>query len=235
MTVDNVVKIKENISDLDLGNVIETVVEFMIRKDNNGYIIYTPYYQRYGLIVGISKYLIEGIKFDKDDDIFDEVVDNESVNQVLNSFINNSKSMQYILDSVSDIVEFRKQEYLHDYSDIKERLLKCMEQEKKLNDLNLEIAKKQNTILTQQIKANEFNEQVMNSMTPDEVKALNDKLLSGEFDMNKVAEMAVDKYLNSEIHRGKEKELIESQQKTIADFSTYKKMQDARNVLADKK
>ena len=68
MTVDNVVKIKENISDLDLGNVIETVVEFMIRKDNNGYIIYTPYYQRYGLIVGISKYLIEGIKFDKDDD-----------------------------------------------------------------------------------------------------------------------------------------------------------------------
>ena len=235
MTVDNVVKIKENISDLDLGNVIETVVEFMIRKDNDGYIIYTPYYQRYGLIVGISKYLIEGIKFDKDDDIFDEVVGNESVNQVLNSFINNSKSMQYILDSVSDIVEFRKQEFLHDYSDIKERLLKCMEQEKKLNDLNLEIAKKQNTILTQQIKANEFNEQVMNSMTPDEVKALNDKLLSGEFDMEKVAAMAVDKYLNSAIHREKEKELIKSQQKTIDDFSTYKKMHDARNVLADKK
>ena len=235
MTVDNVVKIKENISDLDLGNVIETVVEFMIRKDNDGYIIYTPYYQRYGLIVGISKYLIEGIKFDKDDDIFDEVTGDEAVHQVLNTFINNSSSMQYILDSVSDIVEFRKQEYLHDYSDIKERLLKCMEQEKKLNDLNLEIAKKQNTILTQQIKANEFNEQVMNSMTPDEVKALNDKLLSGEFDMNKVAEIAVDKYLNSEIHRGKEKELIKSQQKTIDDFSTYKKMHDARNVLADKK
>ena len=169
------------------------------------------------------------------DDIFDEVVDNESVNQVLNSFINNSKSMQYILDNVTDIVEFRKREFLHDYSDIKERLLKCMEQEKKLNDLNFEIAKKQNTILMQQIKVNEFNEQVMNSMTPDEVKALNDKLLSGEFDMNKVAEIAVDKYLNSEIHRGKEKELIKSQQKTIDDFSTYKKMQDARNVLADKK
>ena len=235
MTVDNVVKIKENISDLDLGNVIETVVEFMIRKDNNGYIIYTPYYQRYGLIVGISKYLIEGIKFDKDDDIFDEVVDNESVNQVLNSFINNSKSMQYILDSVTDIVEFRKREFLHDYSDIKERLLKCIEQEKKLNNLNLEIVKKQNKILTQQIKVNEFNEQVMNSMTPDEVKALNDKLLSGEFDMKKVVAIVIDKYLNSEMHRGKEKELIESQQKTIADFSTYKKMQDARNVLADKK
>lgn len=235
MTVDNVVKIKENISDLDLGNVIETVVEFMIRKDNNGSIVYTPYYKRYGLIVGIAKYLIEGIHFDKNDDIFDDVTGDESVHQVLNTFINNSSSMQYILDSVSDIVEFRKQEYLHDYSDLKERLLKCIEQEKKLNDLNLEIAKKQNTILTQQIKVNEFNEQVMDSMTPDEVKALNDKLLSGEFDMNKVAEIAVDKYLNSEIHRGKEKELIESQQKTIADFSTYKKMQDARNVLADKK
>lgn len=235
MTVDNVVKIKENISDLDLGNVIETVVEFMIRKDNDGYIIYTPYYQRYGLIVGISKYLIEGIHFDKNDDIFDDVTGDEAVHQVLNTFINNSSSMQYILDNVTDIVEFRKREFLHDYSDIKERLLKCIGQEKKLNDLNFKIAKKQNTILTQQIKVNEFNEQVMNSMTPDEVKALNDKLLSGEFDMNKVAEIAVDKYLNSEIHRGKEKELIESQQKTIADFSTYKKMQDARNVLADKK
>ena len=97
---------------------------------------------------------------------------------------------------------------------------------------DLKLAKKQNTLLSQQIKVNEYQMKVMDSMTPEDSAELNKKLLSGEYDINKVAEMAVRQYLESDTHKGKEKELIESQQATIHDLSKYKAMHDARNVLS---
>ncbi|MDY4576809.1 MAG: hypothetical protein SO471_02205, partial [Anaerobutyricum hallii] len=132
-----------------------------------------------------------------------------------------------------DIVEQKKQEYsAPDFTDIKEQLKKSIAQEQALNDLNIKLAKKQNTLLSQQIKTNEYQMKVMDNMTPEESAELNKKLLSGEYDINKVTEMAVKQYLESGIHKGKEKELIESQQATIHDLNKYKAMHDARNVLA---
>ena len=44
MKINGEVKIKDNITVFDLADVIDTVVSFIIRKDNNG-IKYTPYYK----------------------------------------------------------------------------------------------------------------------------------------------------------------------------------------------
>ena len=74
---------------------------------------------------------------------------------------------------------------------------------------------------------------VMESMTPEEVAELNKKLVSGEFNVDKVTEMTVQKYLDSEIHKSKEKEVIDTQAQKITELNKYKALYDARNVLAD--
>lgn len=233
MKINGEVKIKDNITVFDLADVIDTVVSFIIRKDNNG-IKYTPYYKEIGYVIGVVRYLIEGIEIEEGDDIYSESIRNKEISNVLDSFkLGYPSKYEFIMDNVTDIVEQKKQEYsAPDFTDIKEQLKKSIAQEQALNDLNIKLAKKQNTLLSQQIKTNEYQMKVMDSMTPEESAELNKKLLSGEYDINKVTEMAVKQYLESGIHKGKEKELIESQQATIHDLNKYKAMHDARNVLA---
>lgn len=234
MKIEKNVRIKKDITIYDLANVIETIVPFIIRKDEDG-ITYTPYYKELGMNVGIAKYLIEGIEFEEDDDILNEISNNKKISGLIAQFsTTNPEDYSFILTNVTDIVEQKKQEYsAPDFSDIKERLLKSIEQEQMLNNLNIKLAKKQNTLLSQQIKANEYQMQVMESMTPEEVAALNKKFLSEEYNVNDIAQMAIEKYLNSEIHKSKEKELIDSQAQKITELNKYKALHDARNVLAD--
>ena len=234
MKIEKNVRIKKDITIYDLANVIETIVPFIIRKDEDG-ITYTPYYEELGMNIGIAKYLIEGIEFEKGDDILDEILNNKKLSELIAQFSTiNPKDYSFIMNNVADIVEQKKQEYsAPDFSDIKERLLKSIEQEQILNNLNIKLAKKQNTILSQQAKANEYQMKVMESMTPEEVAELNKKLVSGEFNVDKVAEMTVQKYLDSEIHKKNEKELIDAQAEKITELSKYKAEHDTRNVLAD--
>lgn len=234
MKIEKNVRIKKDITIYDLANVIETIVSFIIRKDGDG-ITYTPYYEELGTNVGIAKYLIEGIEFEEDDDILNEISNNKKLSELIAQFFTiNPKDYSFIMNNVADIVEQKKQEYsAPDFSDIKERLLKSIEQEQMLNNLNIKLAKKQNTILSQQTKANEYQMKIMESMTPEEVAELNKKLVSGEFNVDKVAERTVQKYLDSEIHKGKEKEVIDTQAQKITELNKYKALHDARNVLAD--
>lgn len=236
MKINGEVKIKDSITVFDLADVIDTVVSFIIRKDSNG-IKYTPYYKEIGYVIGTVRYLIEGIEIEKDDDIYSESIRNKEISNVIDSFkLGYPSKYEFIMDNVADIVEQKKQEYsAPDFTDIKEQLKKSIAQEHALNDLNIKLAKKQNTLLSQQIKTNEYQMKVMDNMTPEESAELNKKLLSGEYDINKVTEMAVKQYLESGIHKGKEKELIESQQATIHDLNKYKAMHDARNVLSSPK
>ena len=234
MKIEKNVRIKKDITIYDLANVIETIVPFIIRKDEDG-ITYTPYYEELGMNIGIAKYLIEGIEFEKGDDILDEILNNKKLSELIAQFSTiNPKDYSFIMNNVADIVDQKKQEYsAPDFSDIKERLLKSIEQEQILNNLNIKLAKKQNTILSQQAKVNEYQMKVMESMTPEEVAELNKKLVSGEFNVDKVAEMTVQKYLDSEIHKKNEKELIDAQAEKITELSKYKAEHDTRNVLAD--
>lgn len=219
MNITGVVKIKDGITNFDLANVVETVVSFVIRKDENGEVKYTPYYREYGLIVGIVKYLVDGIDIETDDDLLDVYNDNTVVFETVNDFVKNSNDhMAFIEENVADIVEFEKQKYLNDFADIKERLLKSIAQEQALNDLSIKLAKKQNTLLSQQIKANELNSKVMEQMKPEEIAEMNRKFTSGEYDMNKIAEVVTEKYINSELHKEKVKSVMEVKKNKIVNF-----------------
>ena len=221
MNIIGEVKIKDGITNFDLANVVETVVSFVIRKEENGEVKYTPYYREYGLIVGIVKYLVEGIEREANDDLLDVYNDNTVVFETVNDFVKNSNDhMAFIAENVADIVEFEKQKYLNDFADIKERLLKSIAQEQALNDLSIKLAKKQNTLLSQQIKANELNSKVMEQMKPEEIAEMNRKFASGEYDMNKIAEVVTDKYINSALHKEKVKSVMEVKKNKVVNFSS---------------
>lgn len=240
MKVTGTVKIKENISTIDLGDVVELVVQYMIRKDNSGNIRYTPYFKDAGMTVGIARYLIDGIEFDENDNVLEIVESDEELNMIVETFkytkehSHYKRYMSFIHKNVTDIVEFEKQRMIHDYSDIKAKLIKTLNQEQELNKLSIKLAKNQNKLIQQQIKQNEYNEKVMEHTTPEEAAELNRMLLDGKFDINNIMEMAMDKYLNSEIHKKNEKDIIDSQANKIKDLEKYKKLHEARNVLADK-
>ena len=221
MNITGVVKIKDGITNFDLANVVETVVSFVIRKDENGEIKYTPYYREYGLIVGIVKYLVDGIDIETDDDLLDVYNDNTIIFETVNDFIKNSNDhMAFIAENANDIIEFEKQRHLNDFTDIKERLLKSIAQEQALNDLNIKFAKKQNALLSQQIKANELNNKVMEQMKPEEVVEMNRKFTSGEYDMNKIAEIVTEKYINSALHEKNKKSVVKAKKDKVVNFSS---------------
>lgn len=221
MNIIGEVKIKDGITNFDLANVVETVVSFVIRKEENEEVKYTPYYREYGLIVGIVKYLVEGIEREANDDLLDVYNDNTVVFETVNDFVKNSNDhMAFIAENVADIVEFEKQRHLNDFADIKERLLKSIVQEQALNDLNIKLAKKQNTLLSQQLKANEFNNKVMEHMKPEEIVEMNRKFASGEYDMNKIAEVVTEKYVNSALHKKNKESVVKAKKDKVVNFSS---------------
>ena len=221
MNIIGEVKIKDGITNFDLANVVETVVSFVIRKEENGEVKYTPYYREYGLIVGIVKYLVEGIEREANDDLLDVYNDNTVVFETVNDFVKNSNDhMAFIAENVADIVEFEKQRHLNDFADIKERLLKSIVQEQALNDLNIKLAKKQNTLLSQQLKANEFNNKVMEHMKPEEIVEMNRKFASGEYDMNKIAEVVTEKYVNSDLNKKNKESVVKAKKDKVVNFSS---------------
>ena len=215
------VKVKDSINNFDLANVIETVVSFVIRKDDTGEVKYTPYYREYGYIVGIIRYLLEGIKFNKDDDLLESYNDSIVISDAVNDFINAPHNhMSFISENANEIIEFKKQKYLNDFTDIRKRMLKSITQEQALNDLNIKLAKKQNTLLSQQIKVNEFNNKVMEYMKPEDIAKLNEMVVSGKYSMEKIAEVVTDKYINSELHKEKVKSVMEVKKNKVVNFSS---------------
>ena len=240
MKITGTLKIKENITTIDLADVIELVVAYMIRKNDNGEIRYTPYFKDSGLSVGVARYLLDGIQFDENDNVLDIVTSNDELYMIVETFkhakenLNYKRCMSFIHKNVAEIVEFEKQKMIHDYSDIKSKLMKTLNQEQELNKLSLKLAKNQNRLLQQQIKQNEYNEKVMEYTTPEEAAELNRMLLDGKFDLNNIMNMAMDKYLDSEIHKKNEQDIMDSQVNKIKDLEKYKKLHEARNVLADK-
>lgn len=113
----NNVKIKKNISIVDEITTINSIVDYYFTDGE-----YTPYYSEMGKVTAIAQNFLDGVKFDEADYIYECVMTNEDLYRCVNKFISPSVSktdMQYfnrmeqIMNTVDDIVEFRKQKLIH--------------------------------------------------------------------------------------------------------------------------
>lgn len=224
----------EKIDDVMVGRVINTALSYVFDYGENGVQEYYPYFKMRGIKNGIVRNLFLGLTFEDGDDIDKLVYENKYIDEVYQEFTENNKEyLAGLMDTYEECIEYEKSK-VNSNSKLSEKLLEILEIQKQLEQLKLEIGINENHALQQQIKANEYNERVMELMTPEEVKALNQKLLESGLTAENLSDAVMQKYLNSGIMESRKDEIIEAKNEKIRSLEEYKKLNEARNVMADK-
>lgn len=230
---------KKNLRFKSVSKLDDYTIDLMV-EEASSYVIglvdgepeYHPLFKQRGLKTALVKYLVTGLTFEDGDDIDELIYTDKSINNLFETFVvENNDFYDSFVDYVNEVIEFKKRKLLNYNSSISEKLLEILDTQKTFEDLRLEVLRKENIALEQQIKANKYQEEIMSYMTPEESAELNKKLLSGEYDMDKISESIMKKYLNTDFHNKKTSEIIDSKNTEIVELKKYKQLYEARNVL----
>ena len=111
-------RIKKNISLVDKINVIENTIPYAF---NDGK--YTPYYIDLGLRISIAEFLLDGVTFEPDDDIYNLTITNKKIQPLVDKFYSDERAdeetiycmgIKADIDSqIEDIMEVEKQAFIH--------------------------------------------------------------------------------------------------------------------------
>lgn len=115
MKVTGEIKIKEVISVDDIRRVIESIV--------NSYFVngeYTPYYAEIAKTMAIAVNFVEGVTFDKKDDIYALCKTDEKLFNIIKVLENDhyKSTMEFVDKCVADKVDFMKQSIIHSHRDM---------------------------------------------------------------------------------------------------------------------
>ena len=218
MKVEKTLMIKKDINQYDIGNIVDVAVEFVIGKDDNGNIYYRPYFMDDGIRYGVILYVVDGIRFDPDDNILELYDKEEELSSVVDAFLSESTVADEITMYVRDIVDFRKKQYTSISDTLADELRTLMHKEEILNDMLTEAARVQKKVLEQQALENARNEEIMSHLSQDEILAMQKKLASGEYNMKELADNVVAKYVDSELHRMKQDEVAEAKSDKVVTY-----------------
>ena len=226
MKFDEIIKIKSMITPDDVANVVETVADFVF-KVRDGKALHTPYFLEDGLRFAIIAYLLDGITIEDDDDILNDAYANVDVVPIVEAFAK-TEAQDMIIPHVRSVVDFRMKEYLYRPEEIHRLVAKAVQSEVALNEAALTLAKNQNTAILKQIEMNEYNEAVLEKMSPAEIAELNRKLISGEMNYENIANIAIEKYLQTDKHDQEMVSVIAEKNKKIRELEAYKAEAEAR-------
>ena len=215
------IKIKDSITIEEKAIITEYLVDSYFTEDEYGIVQYTPYNFDPALVTAFFLYCVEGIKFEskeKDsesvalENVYESVSADEDLMNLYSSILSTKtnddrhpnikivRMLHAIVNDVSDMVEFRKQQLIHNNSILIGKLYEIFEVQKQVEKLRLEIAEKENKVLLQQINENSYGEEVMKHMPPEDLAALNKKILDGDMDYKKMTDLLVQKYLDNNTH-----------------------------------
>lgn len=115
--------LKNKVSLDDRIKTINTVVEacFLKNKDSNE-VRFTPYYKDYTLKMCFGLYFLDGIEFEKDDDITDIIENTNNLCELYDSWTN-STSYWEINQDITDILDFKKQQLLNSNNEVTKYVL----------------------------------------------------------------------------------------------------------------
>lgn len=205
-------KVKEELSSVELGTIVETVADFIFNVNQNG-AQYTPYLIGEGLKFIAVAYLIDGIVVeDGDEDIVSLSTTNPAIPALINEALAKYKDIK---SYVEQVVEFRKAQYLYHSQELVQKLMHSLEMEQAMNASMKKLA-------DQQIRLNEQSEEILAMMKPEEVAELNRRIASGEFDMNEVANMAIEKYMKTDKHDELMRQVLDEKNEKIKQLQNYR-------------
>lgn len=125
MKKDNV-RIKENISFVDIMTAIESIVpQYFTYNEVTGETEYTPYYSEMATKIAMVKHFMEGVEFEDNDNVYELIIsDGEIVNCINQFYYTSNEKLINIIDMVTSnvekIVDFKKEKLIHEDNDMKE-------------------------------------------------------------------------------------------------------------------
>lgn len=125
MKKDNV-RIKENISFVDIMTAIESIVpQYFTYNEVTGETEYTPYYSEMATKIAMVKHFMEGVEFEDNDNVYELIISDGEIVNCINQFyyISNEKLINIIdmvTSNVEKIVDFKKEKLIHEDNDMKE-------------------------------------------------------------------------------------------------------------------
>lgn len=252
----NNVRIKENISFVDIMTAIESIVpQYFTHNEVTGEIEYTPYYSEIATKIAIVSNFMDGVEFEDKDDVYPLVMSDEEIMNCINKFyfnIENTKEaekenaenelfiniMNMVMTNVEKMVNFKKEKLIHEDNDMKEYLASMSNMFNSFEDFLNVMA---NSLRT-------FSNLNLSKITPEMMEmaqkfaiGLKDKNITPDiltdvikdavaFDMDKVSADIIDSK-NKQI---KELKSVKSEnvllKKRIVELEEYKKNQESRNV-----
>lgn len=240
----NNVRIKENISFVDIITAIESIVpQYFTYNEVTGETEYTPYYSEMAIKIAMVKYFMEGVEFEDNDNVYELIIsDGEIVNCINQFYYTSNEKLVNIIDMVTSnvekIVDFKKEKLIHEDNDMKEYFASMSNMFNSFEDfLNVMV----NSFRT-------FSNLDLSKITPEMMEmaqkfaiGLKDKNITPDiltdvikdavaFDMDKVSVDIIDSK-NKQI---KELKGVKSEnvllKKRIVELEEYKKNQESRNV-----
>lgn len=213
--IKNDVKIKKELSLSDKISAIEYISSSYFTEDENGKIQYTPYYAGIAQVNAIMKYFTDGVEFEDSEDIYEMVINDDSLRTFVDSFFvsgqdtaapsDGQEILYEVMSTVADIVEYKKKENLaklqsENSNILAYKQLKLMEKEEEKLQLEMDTTKKLDEWLNVQKELNSV-------ITPE----MQQRFMEN-FDVTDIMDTVINKYGESEIQK-KNEELIEANRK----------------------
>jgi len=222
--------IKDNITFQDKVNAIELIADSYFTADDKEQDLYTPYLTEIAQIEAIAAYFLDGITFEKDENIYESILADKEVTGLINCFYPGDESFnqehalyqnlfRFVLSCAAEKVSFRKEQEVAKLQNqqltlLSNKLLDVLEKEA----ANLEV-QTENQALGRQVSQKyadwlDYQNKVAEQFTPEEYAALTRDMSDMKFDPDMVTNMLADKYFSSELQKQSE-QLAEARQ-TIA-------------------
>ena len=125
MKKDNV-RIKENISFVDIMTAIESIVpQYFTYNEVTGETEYTPYYSEMATKIAMVKHFMEGVEFEDNDNVYELIISDGEIVNCINQFYYTSNEkliniINMVTSNVEKIVDFKKEKLIHEDNDMKE-------------------------------------------------------------------------------------------------------------------
>lgn len=183
--IKNDAKIKKSLSLSDIMTISNIVTDnHFTENDVTGEISYTPYFRELSFVTSFADFVLKGVEFDEDDNVYESVMGDSKLADLYDDW---TRTIEYvhICRYVDDMVDFKKQQLIHNKKSSLDNLLDAITDVVKKMDESLNMGDI-STLLPQLAKLGEnFNQeevvnQIINSISNKEKQPTTLPLSDGE-------------------------------------------------------
>lgn len=238
----------------DEVDAIEMIADMFFREvtDEEGNITtkYTPYLEKIGQVNAIVRYFLEGIEFEKSEDVYDAVMEDKDIEPLVMKFMipygekitnptREQKIMGQIMDKVYDIVEFKKADILTQKQNesnaiLTYKIIELVEKEQERNEKEISVMDNFNNWIDEQ----RMNQEEINKVITPEMQ----KKFIEDFNVDEMMDSFYSKFAQGDLHK-KNQEIVElsrknrEQENKIIElqnaFAKEQQRESVKNVLND--